>query len=98
MQSKKYISIKQFCEKHDIEESFVLVLQEYELLQLQFKKQEAMVHYEELPLLEKMVRLHQELHINPEGLQVVNQLLQQVDQLQQEVTLLRQKLDLFDDL
>lgn len=52
-----------------------------------------MLHVEELPVLEKMVRLHNELDINPEGIQAIHHLLGQVESLQEEVAALKRKLD-----
>ena len=48
---------------------------------------------EDLPLLEKMVRLHNELDINPEGIQAIYHLLGQVESLQQEVAALKRRLN-----
>lgn len=96
MNPKRYISIKTFCKYHRVEESFVHYMHEYELVRIVFEQGEAFLHDDELPVLEKMVRLHQELHINPEGLHAVHQLLQHVEALQQEVGRLRRKLNRFE--
>jgi hypothetical protein len=69
---------------------------EFELLQIDDSKEEALLSTDELPILEKMVRLHKELDINPEGVQAVYHLLQQVEGLQEEVAALKRKLDRFD--
>lgn len=95
MKPKRYISIKTFCKHHRVEESFVHYMHEYELVHIEFEQGEPFLHSDELPVLEKMVRLHQELNINPEGLQAVYQLLQHVEALQQEVGRLRRKLHRF---
>jgi len=97
MNSKTYISIKTFCAAHQVDESFVHILHEYEVLALTEKDKKQVVPVESLPILEKMVRLNKELHINPEGLQVIHQLLHQVQGLQEEVGLLKRKLDVYRD-
>jgi hypothetical protein len=66
---------------------------EYEILQVQQEKEAGMLHLDDLPLLEKMVRLHHDLDINPEGIQAVHHLLGQVESLQEEVASLKKKLD-----
>ena len=66
---------------------------EYEILQVEHEEDDGMLHVEDLPILEKMVRLHNELDINPEGLQAIYHLLGQVESLQQEVASLKKKLD-----
>jgi len=93
MKKENYISIKTFCERHGVGESFVYSMYEYEILQVEREKDEGMLHIEDLPLLEKMVRLHNELDINPEGIQAIHHLLGQVESLQEEVAALKRKLD-----
>ncbi|BDW93552.1 chaperone modulator CbpM [Allomuricauda sp. XS_ASV26] len=93
MKKENFISIKTFCENHGVGESFIYSMYEYEILQVQQEKEAGMLHLDDLPLLEKMVRLHHDLDINPEGIQAVHHLLGQVESLQQEVALLKKKLD-----
>ncbi|RIV71344.1 chaperone modulator CbpM [Flagellimonas aequoris] len=93
MKQENYISIKTFCEHHGVQESFVFSMHEFELLHVAQDQDEALIPMEELPILEKMVRLHHDLDINPEGIQAVYHLLEQVENLQQEVMALRRKLD-----
>ncbi len=87
-----YITIKDFCSSHEIEESFVFTLSEYDLVTVEIVEQEHYIHQEELPKLEKMVRLHQDLGINLEGLEAIHHLLERVEQMQTEVNLLKNKL------
>lgn len=96
MKQESYISVKTFCQHHGVKESFVYSMYEFELLQIDDSKEEALLLTDELPILEKMVRLHKELDINPEGVQAVYHLLQQVEGLQEEVAALKRKLDRFD--
>lgn len=96
MKQENYISVKTFCQHHGVKESFVYSMYEFELLQIDDSTEEALLSTDELPILEKMVRLHKELDINPEGVQAVYHLLQQVEGLQEEVAALKRKLDRFD--
>lgn len=97
MESENHIATKIFCKYHQVEESFVQFMHEYEFIHIQFEQGESFLHKDELPILEKMVRLHQELQINPEGIQAVYQLLQHVEDLQQEVNRLRRKLNTYEE-
>lgn len=96
MSRENYISIRTFCQLHGVTESFVHTMYEFEILQIDQIQGEAMILEEELPTLEKLVRLHNELDINEAGIQAVYNLLQQVEELQNEVAHLRRKLDRFD--
>ena len=93
MEKKNHISLRTFCERHGIQESFIYSMYEFELVHVDHGQDEALLPMEELPLLEKMVRLHHELDINPEGIQAVHHLLRQIEGLQNEVVSLRRKLD-----
>jgi len=93
MKEEQYISVKTFCEHHGVGESFVRSMYEYEILHIDFEQGEGKLHLEDLPLLEKMARLHNELDINPEGIQAIHHLLGQVESLQQEVAALKRRLN-----
>lgn len=97
MEKSTHIYIEEFCTHHNIEISLVHRLVEFEILTLEQKEEKEMISLRELPKLEKMVRLHQELEINPEGLQAIDHLLNQVSNLQKEITMLRRKLTRFEN-
>ncbi len=90
---RHYIHIADFCKNHYIEESFIYELFEYELISLKIDNEQKLIHEEELPRLEKMVRLHRDLQINVEGLDAIHHLLQKNISLQAEINLLRKQLE-----
>lgn len=92
MENSKHIYIEEFCIHHNIEISLIHRLVDFEILSLEKTEDREMIQISELPILEKMVRLHQELEINPEGLQAIHHLLEQVSNLQEEIKILRRKL------
>ena len=93
MEERKTISAKAFCRHHHIELTFIHSLHDYGLLQLETTAEEdCLLPQDQLELLEKMVRLHYDLHINLEGIDAIHHLLQKVDSLQQEVQSLRNRL------
>jgi len=93
MKEEHYISIKTFCERYGVGESFIYSMHEYEILKVEYDDDDGKLHLEDLPLLEKMVRLHNDLDINPQGIQAIYHLLGQVESLQEEVASLKKKLD-----
>ncbi|MEH6681298.1 MAG: chaperone modulator CbpM [Sediminicola sp.] len=96
MESELYITISEFCNSHQIEESFVMSLREYELVHLSIIGDQPHIHQEDLPKLEKMVRLNQELGINLEGLEAIHFMLERMEGMQREVRLLRNRLKRFE--
>lgn len=92
MQTEYLITAKDFCEGHHIELSFIQLLEQYGLLKINIVEEQLYIPYDELPSLEKMIRLHFDLGINLEGIEAIIHLLQRIENLQQEVVQLRHKL------
>ena len=97
MERRTFTKIREFCFNYGVDESFVFDLQKYEVIEITLVGNEAQIPEDELPILEKMVRLHHDLEINPEGLQAIHHLLEKVNTLQEEITLLHRKLRRFED-
>lgn len=93
MQSEQnLISVREFCGYHQIDVTFVQTLEQQGLIQIVTWEQSLYVRPDELPRLEKMVRLHQDLDIHPDDLDVVNELLERIETLQDRVTHLQNRL------
>ena len=95
---KHLIHINDFCRGHEIELSFIVELQEYDLIELKSVDSDYFIELEELPKVEKMVRLHQELSINREGLEVIHRLLERTRHLNKELRVLRERLKRYENL
>lgn len=89
----EYIHIKDFCSGHDIEEVFLFELKEYELIDLRVIDDQQFIYIEELPKVEKMVRLHRDLNINLEGIAAIYHLLDRTLKLQNEIQALKKQLN-----
>ena len=92
MTTSQLISVRDFCVYSHVETTFVTHLEERGLIETTVIEQTSYVPYEQLPRLEKFVRLHQELAIHPDDLDVVNDLTERLEGLQQELTNLRNRL------
>ena len=94
----RLIHINDFCRSHKIDETFILELQTYELISLQVRDNEKFIVLEELPKVEKMVRLHQDLSINREGIEAIYHLLERTQQMREEIRALKQRLGRFEGI
>ncbi len=94
----QYILVKDFCSGHNIEEAFIFGLQEYELIELKVIDEQQFIYIQELPKVEKMVRLHQDLEINIDGIEAIHYLLERTRQMSEEIQLLRKKLNRYETL
>ncbi len=93
----EYIHIKDFCTGHNIEETFIVRLQEYELIELKVIDDQQFIYIEELPKVEKMVRLHQDLKINIDGIEAIQYLLERTQQMSEELHTLRKRLRRYEE-
>jgi hypothetical protein len=70
-------------------------LQEYGLIEIVREEENDYVSAERLNELEKMIRLHYDLNINMEGIDVILHLLKQLEDAQKEVNELRNQLKFY---
>lgn len=96
METENLILIDTVCSHHNIEVSFVSALREYGLIEVVEVADHQYLSNEQLRDFEKMMRLHYELNINLEGIDVIARLLQRIDDLQQELVAAKNKLILLE--
>jgi len=91
----KTITVKQFCTAYKIPQSFIDSLSSFELIELIEIENSKHVHINDIQNIEKMIRLHYDLHVNFEGLDVINHLTSQINSLQKELIDLQNKLEFY---
>ncbi|MDR7370794.1 chaperone modulator CbpM [Flavobacterium aquidurense] len=96
MSSKNLIQIKQFCIYHEIENTFITELHNYGLVEIIIEEEDEYLQPEQLPVIEKMIRMHYDLKINLEGIDAIYHLLNKIETLQQNLTATQNKLRLFE--
>ncbi|WP_456314339.1 chaperone modulator CbpM [Pseudomonas shirazensis] len=96
MNSTNLIQIKQFCLYHEIENTFITELYNYGLVEIIIQEEDEYLQPEQLPAIEKMIRLHYDLKINMEGIDAIAHLLNKIETLQQNLTATQNKLRLFE--
>ncbi|GAB2700762.1 hypothetical protein GCM10027037_27080 [Mucilaginibacter koreensis] len=96
MENGQYITIQEFCGYHHVEYTFVDALTEAGLVQITTIDKTHMIAESELPRLERMIRLHQELDINVAGLEAISHLLERVQAMQEDMRQLRSRLSLYE--
>ncbi|MFS4418550.1 chaperone modulator CbpM [Maribacter sp. 2307ULW6-5] len=96
MREMEFILISDFCSNHNVSPSLCRELGEYGLVHLVERHNRVYIPLEEMPKMEKIIRLHLELEINLEGIQVIEHLLSKIEGLQAENGRLRQRLALYE--
>ena len=93
---EELIPVIDFARLYHIEPAFILALNEYELIEIVIIDQKHFIHPDQISRAEKLIRLHDELNLNLEGVDVISHLLERIESLQHEMNLLRNKLRRFE--
>jgi chaperone modulatory protein CbpM len=97
MPQQLLISADEFCSSHNIEFSYMRNLQEFGMIELVTREETSYIPENQLEKLERILRLHDDLEINLEGIHAVTQLLQRISRMQSEITRLQNRLRLYED-
>lgn len=96
MSNSNLIQIRQFCVLHEIDQTFIMDLKNYDLVEVVVQENDEFLQHEQLPLIEKMIRLHYDLNVNLEGIDVITNLLDKIENLQQHLNLSQNRLRLYE--
>jgi len=91
------IMLDEFCASHQVEVSFIHSLEETGLIETVAVNQALYIASDDLPKLEQITRLHQDLNINPEGIDAVNHLLRHIEEMKQEIVQLRNRIRFYEE-
>ena len=98
MNNKPLISALTICSNYNIEISFVDALNKMGLIQIEIIEQNQFIHQNQISDLEKIIRLHNELNVNLEGIDVVFNLLKNERKLKDELNTLKNRLRLYENI
>ncbi|WP_298368639.1 chaperone modulator CbpM [uncultured Lutibacter sp.] len=91
------ILVEKLCSHYKIELSFFDALNNSKLIKIETFEQHQFIHKDEIGNLEKMIRLHKELNVNIEGIDVVFNLLKKEMKLRKELNALKNRLRLYEN-
>jgi chaperone modulatory protein CbpM len=91
------LSAEDCCAYYHIEYHFLELLHEHNLIDLVNVDAQYYLHVDALRNLETLMRMHYELDINLEGIEVINNLLSRVNKLHQQITHLKNKLKVYEE-
>lgn len=97
MEKKDYIAIETICQHHRVSDSFIISLGEYGLIEIDMVNKVHCIPKRQLSEVERFVRLHQDLQLNPEGIDVICHLSRRLEQMQQHIALLKKRLELYEE-
>ena len=97
MHPTEMIPARDFCVLHNIELSFIRILEEHGMIETVTIEETLFVPNVQLERLEKIVRLHGDLDINVEGIDTIIHLLQRIEDMQAQIMQLKNRLELYED-
>ncbi len=92
MAHEELIPIEVFCSTCHVEATLIDTLEESGLVEITVVEQRRFIAVEQLPRAEKLVRLHDDLGINLEGIEAIEHLLDRMQAMQAEMQRMRNKL------
>ena len=98
MNMKQTITIDIICQHYEIEPSFVQRLSDLGLIEFVTEGNAQCIEEGQINQIDKIMRLYHELEINPEGIDVVFNLLQKINHLEQALQSAENKLSVFESL
>ncbi len=97
METKDFIPVIKLCSHYKVEVSFFNKLNEVGLIEIIKIEKISCLHQDRINDVEKMIRLHYELNVNIEGIDIVFNLLHKMDNLQSELNTLQNRLRLYEN-
>lgn len=95
MKTQEYITVTHLCNQYKVTTQWFHKLHETGLIQVVTVEEEPCVHITTVHQVDKIMRLHHDLNVNPEGIDIILNLLNKIETLQSEMNSLRSKLHLY---
>ena len=96
MGQKDLIPLVQLCTTYNVEMSFFNQLNEIGLVDFISQEQNLCLHHDHINKIEKIIRMHIDLNVNMEGIDVIFNLLQKVEELEKELNTVKNRLSLYE--
>ncbi|MDO9276339.1 MAG: chaperone modulator CbpM [Lutibacter sp.] len=97
MNKENFISLHKLCELYKVEMSFFSNLNEIGLIQITTIEQLQYIQQDKINDIEKMIRMHIDLNINIEGIDIAFNLLQKIDELENELISIKNRLRIYEN-
>ncbi len=96
METQELIIIDVVCQEYQIEINLINDLESFGLIETIVHNENKYLDKNQLVHVEKIIRLHNDLNINKEGIEIILGLLEKEKQLLSEIKYLKNRLDLYE--
>ena len=97
MAKVKMIAVKEFCKYHEVDFAFIEDLVSFDIVRIEKINRTNFLLLEEIPTIEKALRMAKDLSINSAGISAILNLLAQMEKKETELLRLKRKLDFYED-
>lgn len=96
METDQLITTENFCTYYNVAYTFVESLEEIGLIKTVRFRETQFIHIPHLQKIERILRLHDDLNINLEGIEAVQTLLDRIEQMNTEIISLKNRLRFYE--
>ncbi len=96
METQELIIVDVFCQEYQIELNLINDLESFGLIETIVHNENKYLDKNQLVYVEKIIRLHNDLNINKEGIEIILDLLEKEKQLLSEIKYLKNRLGLYE--
>ena len=97
MQDEQFIPVEEFCTHLNIEMTFIRSLYDQGLIELTTVEEKILLPFSQLVEVEQMIRLHYDLNVNIEGIDVIRHMVKRLEEAQDQISRLRNRLRFYGD-
>lgn len=96
METQELIIVEVFCQEYQIEIDLINDLESFGLIETIVHNENKYFDKNQIVYVEKIIRLHNDLNINKEGIEIILDLLEKEKQLLSEIKYLKNRLGLYE--
>ena len=97
MNEEKLILINHLCTNYQVEMSLFSELHDFGIIEILTIENSYFIHEDKISVVEKVVRMQKDLHINLEGIDTVLNLLDKINDLKSELNTVKNRLRLYEE-
>jgi hypothetical protein len=96
MRTDNLILLTTVSSHYQLELSFFTHLNDLGLIEIEVMEESPYIHQNQMHNLERMIRMHNDLEVNPEGIDIVFNLLQKIEYLKKDLNAAQNRLRLYE--
>jgi len=93
---KKYITLREFADFHEISVTQIREFADFGLFEVTIIENKPCIHIDDIERCERILRLSEELGVNKEGIEIILEMRQRIEEMQKEISRMKHLLDKYE--